>query len=1018
MQNNQTLRFEPLIALFLCIAMVVSLCGCSRKANDPPIEGENEFQAYSEPLTADDIAVEGDVYYASSQILLTAVRNADYQDIEKLASRIGAEIIGYISTTGDYQIRFNDSKSFHELEQIANDLNADAHIEDATLAYAAQLKSEAIPYTNDAWIDANNPSDISGSVWDESHPGGLNWWAEAIHMPSVWNMDLSLQTVKVGIIDSMFDTANKDLDENLFVKTWYNPVNEDGSCGVTQLYNNAVADYNQAVSNNDQTAAKNAKDAISKVSHGTHVAGIIAAQANNDFCITGINQNVELFGYCLLSDTALASDEAKWNSIFDIKCAIAHLLNEGVKVINMSLGFGNALTGTQNGDPHWAEFTSANSKAMSRFLLNYIEAGKEFLIVKCAGNEKKSDAKYDFLGAITNQQVAQRIVIVGAAEYNEQDDYYKIAHFSNIGSRVDVYAPGVDVLSVIPANLATVKDGTSMSTPIVAGLASLIWGINPDLSAQQVRNILIASTSASLFDLDDEFLLNRDKINSKDDPTAIVNAPICVQLALSTIGNGSVENREYGTLSGVVYAVTADRTDYADIKIDTISLYNENTGMHLTIPLMDMKNEDDVFFPGVHTYTTLIEPGTYILEAEAEGFEIQTQQVTIAANTLTTANFEFVYQVPRFLTQVTCIRPDGPQNKYTLTYNEDHMLQSYAIDYFSTSGNEHNEYRLTYNSDGQLIRYQNVDNPNPEEEYFYNANGTIGKWSYWEYESFRIDYYCEYDYLGRRTRDYTRDGKFQMQYTYNDDGLLMTEFHYADYGEISGTTVSEYTYDSDGNLIKQVFSYDWGDGETTDIKQYLYDYYPFVLIEESYDGIFKPASLTLPGTPVDQLVSFWIDETVSFEMKDGYLVSAAGNGYTYEFFYDGDGNGSFDNTLPAVKYEDEFTGTYLDEYEDIEITVTSENGTVYYLTYSASGITLSGIPHTSLCKTGSTGKSLTFYLDDYYPQHSGYVEICWDPDSVSLYDYSARVEGLDDTDGYFFTLIKANTLNPAKSFSK
>ena len=66
------------------------------------------------------------------------------------------------------------------------------------------------------------------SLRDESNPDGLNWWAEAIHMLSVWNMDLDLQTVKVGIIDSMFDITHEDFKEDKFVKVWNNPANQEG----------------------------------------------------------------------------------------------------------------------------------------------------------------------------------------------------------------------------------------------------------------------------------------------------------------------------------------------------------------------------------------------------------------------------------------------------------------------------------------------------------------------------------------------------------------------------------------------------------------------------------------------------------------------------------------------------------------------------------------------------------------------------------------------------------------------
>lgn len=646
MRNNRRLRLKA-VALLLTFTMLLSLGGCSRESDttwnvDTAQSGNTtEFQAYYEPLTSDDITVEGDVYYASSQILMTAASDASYADINKLISDDGGEIIGYISTTGDYQLRFSEFQTLEELEQLANDLKQNALVEEATLAYVAQLSNDAIDYTNDPWIDAYDSDDTSGSIWDEDDPDGKNWWAEAIRMPTVWSMDLSTETVKVGIIDSMFDTANEDLSEDVFEKTWNNPENDDGTCAVTQLYNDAVTAYKQATSDEEKAEAKND---MSSSSHGTHVAGIIAAKANG-FGIAGVNQNVKLYGYALSSEEAENSDEGVWSGVFQWECAIANLLNEGVKVINISRSFSDALTGTQDGVSEYSTFTSVNSNALESFLLKYIEAGNEFLIVKAAGNDstdkKKYDAGNDLLGYISNSRVKNRIIIVGAAKY--ELSYYSAADFSNTGSRVDVYAPGVDILSDIPSNVTTVKDGTSMSTPIVAGLASLIWGINPELSAEQVKNLIVTSAVAA----DESSILQNLIYTLNDDPVAIVNADICVQLAQETIGNGSATDTEYGTLSGMVYAITSDGSAFADIDIETLSLYNESGDLVETVSLQDYvlgfnNSEEDDNMILLHTYSLLLGPGTYVLEADAEGYESQTQQVVVEAYDVIKADFELV----------------------------------------------------------------------------------------------------------------------------------------------------------------------------------------------------------------------------------------------------------------------------------------------------------------------------------------------------------------------------------------
>lgn len=635
------------IALLLCITIIISLIGCSKNDNS---KTDVEFEAYYQPITADDIAIEDDFYYVKSRILLTTVNTATYKETDSLVQKLGGEIIGYISSTNDFQIQFTGEKTYQELQDIVEELLDNPIVEDASISYVAEFENNSITYTNDPWIDANDPSDLSGLDWDEEHPGGKNWWAEAIGMPSVWDMDIDFQTVKVGIIDSMFDTTNEDLDNGIFVKLWNNPENQEGICDVSNLYQNALISLALARQNKDQGGIETANSRITNTSHGTHVAGIIAAEANNGFGITGVSQNAELYGYSVLSEEAVTSNDSNWGDIFMFKVALANLLNEGVKVINISMGFNDALTGSQDGNSNWANFTSVNSHTLETFLLKYIQAGNEFLIMKSAGNDStkdnKYDAKNDIFGGITNEIVSKRIMIVGAAEY-KSSGYYNIASFSNTGNRVDVYAPGLDILSDIPTNVTELKSGTSMATPVVTGLATLIWGINPSLSAEQVREIIIVSTSATIFSLDDRTAIVRDWINHFEDPTAIVNAQICVSLARNTIGLGNSINSEYGTLLGMVYALTPDGQWYDNFEIESLTVCDENGNRISDIPIQDIayyytdsNSGEDVTF-SLHSYTILLEPGVYTIEAVAEGYDSKSLKATIVKGEVSTLDFEF-----------------------------------------------------------------------------------------------------------------------------------------------------------------------------------------------------------------------------------------------------------------------------------------------------------------------------------------------------------------------------------------
>lgn len=110
------------------------------------------------------------------------------------------------------------------------------------------------------------------------------------------------------------------------------------------------------------------------------------------------------------------------------------------------------------------------------------------------------DAKYDLLGAITNQKVKDRIIIVGAVENlgvhyeggflwfgrTKVHDGYKIADFSQCGERVDVLAPGVDIQSTVRNGYGTMS-GTSMASPHVTGIVGLAFSANPEMTGSDAK---------------------------------------------------------------------------------------------------------------------------------------------------------------------------------------------------------------------------------------------------------------------------------------------------------------------------------------------------------------------------------------------------------------------------------------------------------------------------------------------------------------------------------------------------
>lgn len=362
------------------------------------------------------------------------------------------------------------------------------------------------------------------------------------------------------------------------------------------------------------------------------------------------------------------------------------------------------------------------------------------------------------------------------------------------------------------------------------------------------------------------------------------------------------------------------------------------------------------------------------------------------------------------LSQVNQYYSDGCV-QYNFSYNNEGMLTAFLRDSYFSTDTRHYGYAFEYEN-GRLTQYRD-DEFGICCEYFYDADGVLTGRREWEYGDWYIDYECEYNEDGQLIREFATDGSGTTVYTYDADGKLITSSSEKHYGDMSGVSEKTYTYDSNGRLAEVTSTSDWGMGASTELVKYSYDYAPFIRVDVYGEGEYSYSELILEDSPVGHLVSFHIDNTDTFTMDDGYLTKIESDEYTLEFLYDGATDESFESHIPAPRYEDEITGTYLAKYEDVEIIIEAENSSEYYLTYIASGVTLERIPLAYFNSNTSTEKWLMFVIDDYYPEYGGYVEICWTKNSMFPYSYNAMIEGLDDTDGYYSDLTKTGVFIPA-----
>jgi len=203
-------------------------------------------------------------------------------------------------------------------------------------------------------------------------------------------------------------------------------------------------------------------------SHGTHVAGIIGAVRANEMGVDGIAPAVRI-----MSVRAVPNGDERDK---DVANAIRYAVDNGALVLNLSFGKGYS--------PEKAAVDEAVRYAESRGAL----------IVHASGNSgENSDEKPSFpTPAYAGGGRAANWIEVGASSWRGGDSL--AASFSNYGrGLVDVFAPGVDILSTSSTGGVLRESGTSMAAPVVSGLAALLWAYHPSLSAAQVKRIILES---------------------------------------------------------------------------------------------------------------------------------------------------------------------------------------------------------------------------------------------------------------------------------------------------------------------------------------------------------------------------------------------------------------------------------------------------------------------------------------------------------------------------------------------
>lgn len=268
------------------------------------------------------------------------------------------------------------------------------------------------------------------------------WGMTKVEAPAAWDLATGAGIV-VAVVDTGIDATHADLAANL----WTNPGEISGN-GIDDDANGFVDDVR------GWNFVSNTNSPNDGHSHGTHVSGTVAAVGGNGVGVVGLARSAKIMVLKGLDDDGSGYDS-------DLAQCILYAADNGARVINMSWG--------GQGDSPLIEEA-----------LEYAH-GLGVVLVAAAGNSSVDASQFI---------PAKYADVIAVSAFNSAD---AIAPFSNFGSKIDVAAPGVSILSTVPGGYYSSYNGTSMAAPHVTGLAALLLSQKPALTNEQVRQTLRAS---------------------------------------------------------------------------------------------------------------------------------------------------------------------------------------------------------------------------------------------------------------------------------------------------------------------------------------------------------------------------------------------------------------------------------------------------------------------------------------------------------------------------------------------
>lgn len=438
---NKEEDIHPFIGNIVLSEMIID-DNFTSDSEDEDERGNSEYGIYSKDIS-DESEVEqseGSLPYVRNQLLVMADDSVSFKDIEAYTVGMNAEIVGYIKTINKYQIEFNSDVDYNYLKEKINEIKLNPLIENVSLNYAFEISESSVSNV----AESGQSNDVSGNDWN----------LKAINVFRAWDYYDKMTSTKIGVVDFYFDENHDDIS---FTKVW------------------------KAYSNPDDYVYLDEDKKI----HGTHVAGIMAANFNNQ------NGNP---GICPKNDLYCCELKKKWTGGFNFEDRLSKLIECDVKVINTSttnvvdkLYINPIAKGTMS-QAYYDEWKEA-ADGLCESLNKYLNKGYDFVLVSSAGNYEFDTIYSSQLNFIEKSRVKNHIIVVSSIR-NAGDSNYFASPGLCYGDRIDVAAPGENILSTIPDNSYAIKSGTSMAAPHVSGIAGMMYSVNPDISGTEIKEII------------------------------------------------------------------------------------------------------------------------------------------------------------------------------------------------------------------------------------------------------------------------------------------------------------------------------------------------------------------------------------------------------------------------------------------------------------------------------------------------------------------------------------------------